>query len=444
MLDVLTALVVLAVLAVLFVAAVVATHESDILRDAPADAPDPGLPAGPVQPEDVAEVRFGLAVRGYRMSEVDEVLARLAHELAARDSRILRLEKALVEVVEPALEDVEEQLATPPTVAEQAGGEEPWRPEIDWSATGAAAILPVSAGLSEGVTDADAEVDAGAEVDAEVAAFAPAVWESDETELDALAAAETEPEAFGSPSFQPEPQHVHAPLPDAFAEGSDDFPELYLPDPAPVDLPDATDDAMAEAPALHAFHAEEAGEQGISQEFSSERVPEAMPSWSASPSQALDAPPEPDAVTAPEPFPDPEPFRDFEPPSPEGEPLQDPKPVSESVAFPGSERFPGSEPVPDPDPSPESEPLHDPEPIGVPGPFEARGALEEHGSSEKLASLPSPKDSDSFAEPELPLAAPGERSADYSSDPGTRPTEPERPGTRPTEPELPRTPADGA
>jgi len=89
---VLTVLAILGVLAVLFAAGVVATREGPILADARPDVADLDLPAEGLQPEDVREVRFGLAVRGYRMSEVDEVLDRLATALAERDARIATLE----------------------------------------------------------------------------------------------------------------------------------------------------------------------------------------------------------------------------------------------------------------------------------------------------------------------------------------------------------------
>ena len=88
---VLTVLEVLAVLAVLFGAAVVATREGPILRDVHRDAPDLSLPAGPLRPADVEGVRFTMALRGYRMGEVDAVLERLAAELATRDARISAL-----------------------------------------------------------------------------------------------------------------------------------------------------------------------------------------------------------------------------------------------------------------------------------------------------------------------------------------------------------------
>jgi len=45
------------------------------------DRPDLALPTeGPLSAEDLRKVRFPLAVRGYRMSEVDALLARLASE----------------------------------------------------------------------------------------------------------------------------------------------------------------------------------------------------------------------------------------------------------------------------------------------------------------------------------------------------------------------------
>jgi len=87
----LTVLAALGVLIVIFVAAVVATREGGELGDAPGDVADVGLPGGPLQPEDVHAVRFGVTVRGYRMSEVDEVLERVARELADRDERIALL-----------------------------------------------------------------------------------------------------------------------------------------------------------------------------------------------------------------------------------------------------------------------------------------------------------------------------------------------------------------
>jgi DivIVA domain-containing protein len=108
-----TILEVLGVLGVLFVAGVLATRDGDVLVDVAPDDPDLELPLGPLQPEDIRRVRFGLVVRGYRMREVDQVLERLADEVAARDARLLALEQALVHVVEPHVEEAEGRLSAP-------------------------------------------------------------------------------------------------------------------------------------------------------------------------------------------------------------------------------------------------------------------------------------------------------------------------------------------
>lgn len=49
----------------------------------------------PVDRTDVESLRFPLAARGYRMSDVDDALSRLGAELAERDARIADLESAL-------------------------------------------------------------------------------------------------------------------------------------------------------------------------------------------------------------------------------------------------------------------------------------------------------------------------------------------------------------
>lgn len=121
MLLVLTTVIeVLAVLAVLFVAGALATRDTELLAEAPPDDPDLDLPVGPLQPEDIGALRFGMVLRGYRMREVDETLRRVTEELAARDERIAALEQALVDVVEPQLAEVEQQLASPGVVLDAA------------------------------------------------------------------------------------------------------------------------------------------------------------------------------------------------------------------------------------------------------------------------------------------------------------------------------------
>jgi DivIVA domain-containing protein len=89
---VVTLLGILGVVVVLFAAGVLATRSDAVLLDAPGDVADVELPDALVA-EDLRRVRFGLVVRGYRMSEVDEVLDRAAAALAERDARIAELER---------------------------------------------------------------------------------------------------------------------------------------------------------------------------------------------------------------------------------------------------------------------------------------------------------------------------------------------------------------
>lgn len=66
------------------------------LADAEPDRIADELPLDrPVAAADVVALRLPLGARGYRMSEVDHVLDRLATELAERDARIAGLERAL-------------------------------------------------------------------------------------------------------------------------------------------------------------------------------------------------------------------------------------------------------------------------------------------------------------------------------------------------------------
>jgi DivIVA domain-containing protein len=60
--------------------------------DRPASSlPGRGLPSGPIRADDLERVRFSLALRGYRMDEVDDVLDRLMEELGRRDEEIAEL-----------------------------------------------------------------------------------------------------------------------------------------------------------------------------------------------------------------------------------------------------------------------------------------------------------------------------------------------------------------
>lgn len=82
-----TALAVLGVLLVLFVAGVMATRDDVAMADAPPDRADLDLPDRPLRADDVRRVRFGVTLRGYRMSEVDLLLERLAAQLEPAQER---------------------------------------------------------------------------------------------------------------------------------------------------------------------------------------------------------------------------------------------------------------------------------------------------------------------------------------------------------------------
>ena len=129
----LTVLSVLAVLAVLFVAAAVATREGPILADAPGDVADLGLPDGPLQAEDVQAVRFGLAVRGYRMAEVDAVLDRVVKELTDRDRKLAassgKPDPAAVPVIPVTVKSASETPTSAPRAKPEPTEPEPTEPE---------------------------------------------------------------------------------------------------------------------------------------------------------------------------------------------------------------------------------------------------------------------------------------------------------------------------
>jgi DivIVA domain-containing protein len=95
-------LVVAAVAAALFGLATVVFGRGEELAPLPPGATPTRLPAGEIDGDDVRELRFQQALRGYRMDEVDWVLDRLADELdragSERDgllSRVAELEARL-------------------------------------------------------------------------------------------------------------------------------------------------------------------------------------------------------------------------------------------------------------------------------------------------------------------------------------------------------------
>ncbi|WP_242605579.1 DivIVA domain-containing protein [Frankia sp. Cppng1_Ct_nod] len=87
---------VVVVAAIVFAIAALSVGKFDRLAPAPPDAADSRLPSVTVCAGDVAGVRFEMAFRGYRMAEVDAVLARLADELAWRDAELARRDEEMV------------------------------------------------------------------------------------------------------------------------------------------------------------------------------------------------------------------------------------------------------------------------------------------------------------------------------------------------------------
>ena len=69
------------VMALLGVVAVVAVGRGGGLEETFDDRPDARVPDGPLSASDVRRVRFTTAFRGYRMSEVDALLERLAAQV---------------------------------------------------------------------------------------------------------------------------------------------------------------------------------------------------------------------------------------------------------------------------------------------------------------------------------------------------------------------------
>jgi DivIVA domain-containing protein len=86
--------------------AVVGGGDGGQLSEAPPDRLDDRLPADrPLDREDVEALRLPMTLRGYRMTDVDDVLGRLGAELAERDARIAELEEALAGARAPGFGD---------------------------------------------------------------------------------------------------------------------------------------------------------------------------------------------------------------------------------------------------------------------------------------------------------------------------------------------------
>jgi DivIVA domain-containing protein len=90
--------------------AVVASGRGGSMAEVFDDRPDANVPAeGPLTPSDLRGVTFGTVFRGYRMSEVDALLDRLAAQLDLQVARRPEPDPVADPVREPAPQPVEEE-----------------------------------------------------------------------------------------------------------------------------------------------------------------------------------------------------------------------------------------------------------------------------------------------------------------------------------------------
>ena len=141
-----TLLLVCVAIAVVGGVAVLVARDRPLIEDAPAGARRlVWPPEEDVIPADLDEVRFTVALRGYRMDEVDRVLEDAASALADRDRRIAELERQGAEATSTSgAEPTEgaEPVAAP--AGEPTEGPEPTQPR-EPGARAECAELPVSA-----------------------------------------------------------------------------------------------------------------------------------------------------------------------------------------------------------------------------------------------------------------------------------------------------------
>ncbi|SFW92633.1 DivIVA domain-containing protein [Amycolatopsis australiensis] len=85
--------VMLLVAAVVFLLAAVVFGRGEELAPLPPGSSPTRLPAEDITGDDLADVRFQLVLRGYKMSEVDWVMRRLGAELDGLRARVAELEQ---------------------------------------------------------------------------------------------------------------------------------------------------------------------------------------------------------------------------------------------------------------------------------------------------------------------------------------------------------------
>ncbi len=84
--------------AVLFAVVAVTFGRGDLMDEEPPVVAGPELGEQPLRADDLGNLRFSVAVRGYRMDQVDAVISRLGTELAQRDRHIAELEEQMEQI----------------------------------------------------------------------------------------------------------------------------------------------------------------------------------------------------------------------------------------------------------------------------------------------------------------------------------------------------------
>lgn len=94
---------VVAIAALGFAAVAAAGGVGEMSRDPVEDVYRQQLPEDALCADDVRGARFAMALRGYAMGQVDDLLERLATEIAERDALIARLSEGAPAAADPPL-----------------------------------------------------------------------------------------------------------------------------------------------------------------------------------------------------------------------------------------------------------------------------------------------------------------------------------------------------
>jgi DivIVA domain-containing protein len=95
----------------------VAVGRGGTMSEAYDDRPDAAVPSGrPLRADDLRDVRFSTAVRGYRMDEVDALLARIRADMIAREASSPSVDEPSQDdaTVDPQPTDASADLASAP------------------------------------------------------------------------------------------------------------------------------------------------------------------------------------------------------------------------------------------------------------------------------------------------------------------------------------------